>query len=223
MPLTPNKKGPAGRPAPESKTVKRLPDILRPGPRAEQAADPAAGPTCIDLLARFGKEYRIEEEGRAAPINGRGLEDADPWLLVIRGRHGHVGPWGGSTLAACTDRAGGVARKLARLPFVALQADGADGVTVLFDAADFPAVAGLLKLRRRRRLRLTPVQREAIGRRLSLARRKKARKPTAGAPSEARVRVPKAADGSEAVPGRPARFGPSDGHRGIRNDTPPGR
>ena len=71
-------------------------------------------------------------------------------------------PVGRSTLAAVTNKAGPIARKLAALPGVTLWQDGSDGVTVLFDVSDFAAVAQIMHPRRCRRL--SPEQRRAVGR-----------------------------------------------------------
>jgi hypothetical protein len=74
-------------------------------------------------------------------------------------------------LAAVTNKAGPTARKLAALPGVTLWQDGSDGVTVLFDLAQFAEVAKLMHPRRRRRLDLTAAQRAEIGRRLARGRK----------------------------------------------------
>jgi hypothetical protein len=117
----------------------------RPSPTTTCSA-----PVCIDLEERFGRRYRIEDEESCRAQYGRRAEVNDPWLKVILCRGGHIYPWGASTLAAATDRPGRAARKLAALPTVSLVQDGSDGVTVLFDVADFATVAKIMRPRRRR-------------------------------------------------------------------------
>jgi hypothetical protein len=101
------------------------------------------------LAKRFGRRYRVEYEQAYLPQYGRHARVNDPWLKIIPCLAGHICPWGGSTLAAVTDRAGRAARKLANLPGVTVWQDGDDGVTVLFDVAEFSRVARILHPRRR--------------------------------------------------------------------------
>lgn len=109
-----------------------------------------ADPPCIDLAEPFGRRFRVEYEESYCAQYGPNSRINDPWLKIIPCRTGHICPWGGSTLAAVTDKAGPIARKLAALPGVKLWQDGSDGVTVLFDIADFEAVARIMYPRRRR-------------------------------------------------------------------------
>jgi len=53
-------------------------------------------------------------------------------------------------LAASTDRHGSIALRLLELSCCDVQQDGSDGVTVLFDLADFEEVAAIIQPRRRR-------------------------------------------------------------------------
>jgi hypothetical protein len=55
-------------------------------------------------------------------------------------------------LAACTNTAGPVAKRLKALPFTTVAQDGADGATVLFDVEHFDEVAEIMKPRRRYRV-----------------------------------------------------------------------
>jgi hypothetical protein len=107
---------------------------------------------CIDLAERFGRQYRVEYEESYAAQYGPRARVNDPWLKIIPCRAGHICPWGGDNLAAVTDKVGPTARKLAALPGANLWQDGDDGVTVLFDVAQFPEVAKLMHPRRKRRL-----------------------------------------------------------------------
>jgi hypothetical protein len=106
-------------------------------------------PSCIDL-SKFG-QYRVAYEESYFAQYGPRAHVNDPWLKIIRCRAGHICPWG-SKLAAVTNKPGPTAHKLAALPGATLWQDGSDGVTVLFDAADFNQVAKLMRPRRKRRL-----------------------------------------------------------------------
>jgi hypothetical protein len=92
----------------------------------------------------------VENEPAYFAQHGPRARVNDPWLKIIPCRAGHICPWGGSTLAAVTDKAGPTARKLAALPGATLWQDGSDGATVLFDVAEFPRVAQIMHPRRRR-------------------------------------------------------------------------
>jgi hypothetical protein len=117
-------------------------------------------PPCIDLAERFGQRYRVEYEESYFTQYGPRARVNDPWLKIIPCRAGHICPWGGSKLAAVTDKPGPTARKLAALPGTNLWQDGSDGATVLFDVALFPQVAKLMHPRRCRRL--VPEQRAKL-------------------------------------------------------------
>ena len=120
---------------------------------------------CIDLKARFGRRYRVEYEESYYAEHGAGARVDDPWLMVIPCENGHICPWGGSTLAACTKAAGSVASRLKALSFTTVAQDGSDGANVLFDVEHFDVVAKIMKPRRRRRL--SPEARHAAGERLA--------------------------------------------------------
>lgn len=118
------------RPCPSGKTV------IRPG--------------CLDIRDRFGRRFKIEyeESYRAERPEFRTAEAL--WLTVIPCRHGHICPWGGDNLAACTKTAGPVARRLKALPFVDVAQDGSDGVNVVFHVEHLEEVAAIMQPRRRR-------------------------------------------------------------------------
>jgi len=106
---------------------------------------------CINLKERFGDRFKVDyEESYYAERSIRSVED--PWLMILLCQRGHICPWGGSTLAACTKGAGSAAKRLKALPFVEVAQDGRDGTNVLFDVRDFDAVAKIMHPRRRRRL-----------------------------------------------------------------------
>jgi hypothetical protein len=124
----------------------------RPGGNGQPRATSFPNPDCIDLAERFGRRYRVEYEPAYAAQYGPRAKVNDPWLKIMLCRAGHICPWGGSMLAAVTDKAGPIARKLAALPRTTLWQNGSDGATVLFDVADFAEVANVLHPRRNRRL-----------------------------------------------------------------------
>ena len=72
--------------------------------------------------------------------------------MIMLCQYGHICPWGGSNLAACTDRPGRIVNRLKALPFITVAQNGADGANVVFDVAHFDAVAEIMRPRRRRRL-----------------------------------------------------------------------
>ena len=96
--------------------------------------------------------YRVEHEESYHAERGAGARAADPWLMIVPCRAGHICPWGPSTLAASTNGRGSTARKLAALDFATVCQDGSDGVTVLFPVEKFPEVAALMHPKCRRRM-----------------------------------------------------------------------
>ena len=130
---------------------------------------PGHGPTsrspdCVNLKERFGEWFRVEYEESYRAERGEHGWAEDPWLMVIPCQHGHICPWGGSILAACTKHAGRIVNRLKALPFTTVAQDGSDGANVLFDVEHFDQVAEIMRPRRRRRL--SPEARRAAGERL---------------------------------------------------------
>jgi len=119
---------------------------------------------CINLKERFGDRCRVEYEESYYAEHGEHARTQDPWLMVILCQHGHICPWGGELLAACTNNRGAVAKRLAELPFTAVAQDGDDGVNVTFHVDQFDEVTTIMKPKRRRRL--SPEQRQAAIERL---------------------------------------------------------
>ncbi len=123
-------------------------------------------PQCVNLRERFGKKFRVryEESYYAERPEFRAAEEA--WLQIIPCDHGHIGPWGGNELVACTNTAGATAKRLRELPFARVQQDGADGTNVVFAAEHFDEVAEIMRPKRRRvvsgkeRKRLAALSRE---------------------------------------------------------------
>ena len=134
-------------------SIDRFPDKPAPHP-----------PDCINLKQRFGEQFRVEYEESYRVERGENGRAEDPWLMILLCEHGHICPWGGTQLAACTNHAGRVATKLKALPFTTVAQDGDDGANVLFDVEHFDQVAAIMKPRRRRRL--SPEARQAAGERL---------------------------------------------------------
>jgi hypothetical protein len=109
-------------------------------------------PACINLRQRFGDLYKVQFEESYYAERPEFRSEEAPWLMVIPCLNGHICPWGGRLLAACTRTAGPVARRLKKLPFAQVAQDGDDGANVLFDVRHFDEVAKIMKPRRRRRL-----------------------------------------------------------------------
>jgi hypothetical protein len=152
-------------------------------------------PPCIDLAERFGRRYRVEYEESYFAQYGPRARVNDPWLKIIPCRLGHLMPWGGSMLAAVTNKPGPTARKLAALPGTILWQDGSDGATILFDVALFPQVAKLMHPKRRRK---PPTEAQLAA--LAEGRRPFGRIPVDKRAPEGRPCVPTTLCDSEAVP-----------------------
>ncbi len=119
---------------------------------------------CINLRERFGDQYRIGwDECR------QGLE-RDPWLMLIPCKFGHIFPHGNNELAASIDGHPIVSNRIRRLFCCRIHQDGDFGeVTAVFNAADLPTVAKVI--RPRRRPRLSDRQRAAMAERMRAVRR----------------------------------------------------
>jgi hypothetical protein len=146
--------------------------------------------TCINLQQRFGRRYRVVYEESYHAQYGHNARTEDPWLQIISCLHGHICLWGDDKLAACTDKAGPVAKALKALAFTQTAQDGDDGANIVFPVEHFDEVAAIMKPRRRRRL--SEEQKAKVLRNL-IPFPKKAAKHVAGAsPSERHcVRKPK--------------------------------
>jgi hypothetical protein len=120
---------------------------------------------CVNLKERFGRRFKVvyEESYYAERPEFRAAEA--PWLMMIPCQHGHICPWGGENLAACTRTAGPIAKRLKALPFATVAQDGSDGANVVFPVDHFEEVAAIMKPRRRRVL--SPKARKAAGERLA--------------------------------------------------------
>lgn len=107
---------------------------------------------CLNLKEQFGQRFKIEYAESYHADCGVRARLENPWLMILYCRNGHICPWGGSTLAACTKGNGPVANRLRKLPCTTVAQDGDDGVNALFDVADFDKVAAIMHPKRRKRL-----------------------------------------------------------------------
>ena len=107
---------------------------------------------CINLREQFGRRYKVQYEESYYAEHGPNAWVEDPWLMIIPCRNGHICPWGETTLAACTDKAGPIAKRLKALPFTTTHQDGDDGANVLFEVEHFDEVAEIMIPRRRRQV-----------------------------------------------------------------------
>ena len=109
-------------------------------------------PRCINLKERYGDRYKVVYEESYVAQYGPNGRTEDPWLQIIPCVHGHLCPWSGENLAACTNKAGPVAKALKALLFVQVVQDGDDGANMVFPVEHFDEVAHIMKPKRRRRL-----------------------------------------------------------------------
>jgi hypothetical protein len=122
--------------------------------------------TCVNLAARFGRDFKVTHDPAARTRPQR----RDPWMLQMpcRGKGVTVYPFGGDRLAVEVDGRPGLAKQLVAIPGVELGQDGDGEKTFLFEVALFEAVAAVVRPRQRRRL--PEGQRRACARRLARAR-----------------------------------------------------
>lgn len=126
---------------------------------------------CINLRTRFGRKYRVTYEESYRAQYGPRARIEDPALMVLLCRYGHIYPFGDSRLAAFVAGHPNVAGTLRRMTCCEVWQDGDDGdLTVLFDAADFVQIALIMKPQRKYRPNYSAEQRQAMGRRLQVAR-----------------------------------------------------
>jgi hypothetical protein len=101
------------------------------------------------MKKQFGAEYKVVQD-ESANVPGQSSADRR-WLQQIPCKYGHVYLHGEDTLGAYA-KGRIVAGKLAALPGVRVHQRGDCEVTVVFPHDVFPAVAALLRPRKRRRL-----------------------------------------------------------------------
>ena len=97
---------------------------------------------CINLKTEFGHRFRVTKEIGTSN---------DPWNLELPCRHGHICPWGGNELAACTCRRGKLADRLEAAGARIVQ-NGDDGVNAVFHESRFAQIAKIMKPRRRKQI-----------------------------------------------------------------------
>jgi hypothetical protein len=154
---------------------------------------PSGKPGCINLRDRFGRDYRVTHDESFAAERPEFRAAEEVWLQVIPGQSGHVAPWDGTHLVACTRARGPVAQAIRSLPGVVVVQDGNDGINATFPVELFDRVAAILRLRRRRRL--SPEARAAAAVRLA----KYQFRPAVGSPGESAVCVGEASLDSQAM------------------------
>jgi hypothetical protein len=102
-------------------------------------------PSCIDLIDRYGDRYKIVSED--------GSRTSDPWLQILLCRRGHICPYGGQLLMACTDRRyRHVTSQLLAVPSARICQDADDGINLTFHVDDFDTVAEIMRPRKRRKI-----------------------------------------------------------------------
>jgi len=117
---------------------------------------------CINLKERFGELFKVDYEESYYAEHGGNAYKPDPWYMILLCQNGHICPWGGTELAACTKNAGPIAAKLKRLPFSRVGQEGDDGANIVFDVEHFAEVAEIMRPRKRRRRVLTAEQRAEL-------------------------------------------------------------
>jgi hypothetical protein len=116
--------------------------------------------TCPNLLALYGKKYRITfdpcYDRRKVPRKW-----LDPWMMQVPCRGDvTIYPVGEDRVAVELDYHPGLPRKVAALPGVVCTQDGDQEKTFTFPLALFDRVAEIVKPHKRRVRVLTPAQRE---------------------------------------------------------------
>jgi len=108
-------------------------------------------PDCINLQKRFGRQYRISYDPTYNPKH-RPKGKLDPWMMQVECQRGVIYPHGGELLAAEVEGRALTRKRLADLDCTTTIQEGDGFLAVTFNVRDFPAVAKLMKPRRRRRL-----------------------------------------------------------------------
>lgn len=103
---------------------------------------------CINLSEAF-PGYQVDRAGKRN----------DPWLQVIPCKYGEIYPHGELPAVATNGRKIGL--KVAKLPGAIVLQDGTDGMNIAFLVAAFPAVAKIVKPRRKRKVTAEQLERLA--------------------------------------------------------------
>lgn len=109
-------------------------------------------PNCINLKRRFGAVFRVQNEEAYKAEHGTAARKHDPWYMIIPCQHGHIYPHGKNLLGVATNKRGGIAQKLRKIPGVQVVQDGDDGINAIFHVDLLDQVAAVIKPRRRRRM-----------------------------------------------------------------------
>jgi hypothetical protein len=116
------------------------------------------------------KTLAKQKRYRLAWDESRQGKEQDPTLMVLPAKFGHIYVHGVDTLGAACDSTR-IAAKLLRLPYTYCHQRGDDGANVLFPVEHLAEVAGILRVRKRKKCTLTESQRVAAGERLRNGRR----------------------------------------------------
>ena len=117
----------------------------------QKVPPPAEAPaTCVNLVARFGRDYKVTHD----PAARTRRQKRDPWMMQLpcRGTGVCIYPHGGDKLAVQLDGRPGLTKKVAAIPGVELWQNGDGEKTFLFPVGRFTEVAAVVKPHRRRRL-----------------------------------------------------------------------
>jgi hypothetical protein len=96
----------------------------------------------MNLKNLYGDRFQIKTED--------GTDRRDSTNQVIPCRQGHIYRHSETQLGAATKTFGRAAKALLALPCVTVRQDGSDGINVIFDPADFDAVAQVMEPRPKR-------------------------------------------------------------------------
>jgi hypothetical protein len=96
---------------------------------------------CINLLEMFGHKYQVDRSGKKS----------DPWLQIIPAKYGEFYPHS-LDLIGFASNSRKIGLRVAKIPGVVILQEAEDGLNVGVDAALFPAVAKIVKPRRRRKV-----------------------------------------------------------------------
>jgi hypothetical protein len=120
---------------------------------------------CPNLLDLAGDRYKVTYDPAYDPFNVP-RDRLDPWMMVLRGRHGEIYPWGAGQLAVFATPT--LAVHLRAIPGLTLWTDGSDGKTFTFPVAALDAVARVI--RPRKRPQLSPERRQQLAGRMANVR-----------------------------------------------------
>ena len=121
--------------------------------------------SCPNLKTLAGSKYKVTYEESYQAQYSEHARREDPWLLILLCKNGHICPWSKNHLAACTSKAGAIAKRLAALHCVQVVQDGADGINAVFQVEHLAEVLKLMRPRRRRTM--TAEQKQQAAERLS--------------------------------------------------------